>query len=271
MTGFEVGCIHGSPLLLARLRAAVGPDGGVHQFPDASAALLPIIRGEIDATVVAVEAGNAEAALRTIRQLRAAMPTHAIIAWCELRTSPSRLLLDIAHAGVTELVLRDVEDMQHVLARVLASATQRSSARQIDDRLGPLIAAPMRPLFQFALEHAHESLGVSEVAATFGITRRTLRNRLVEHRLLRPRVFLTWCRVLVACALLDERTRSLDSVAGQLDFPSGHGLGMVLRRYLGSGINALRDRQVSAAAECAFRAALAEASLGSLPLGLPAD
>lgn len=271
MNGFEVACIPQSPLLVARLRAAVGKGGGVHQFPDGAAALLPIVRGDIDATVVAVDGANNDHALRTIRQLRDAVPTHAIIAWCELRTSPSRLLLDIAQAGVTELVLRDVEDMQHVLARVLASATQRSTARQIDDRLKELIAVPMRPLFRFALEHAHESLGVDEVSATFGITRRTLRNRMVEHRLPGPRVFLTWCRLLVAGALLDERGRSLDSVAGQLDFPSGHGLGMVFRRYLGSGINALRDRQVSATVECAFRSALDEAALGSLPLESSAD
>ncbi len=233
--------------------------------------MLPMLRGEIDATVVAVDSQQSEVALRTIRQLRAASPTHAVIAWCELRSSPSRLLLDIAQAGVTELVLRDVEDMQHVLPRVLTAAIQRSTARQLDDRFGPLIAAPMRPLFRFALEHAHEPLTVDEVASTFGITRRTLRNRLVEHRLPRPRVFLTWCRLLVAGGMLDERARSLDSVAGQLDFPSGHGLGMVLRRYLGAGITALRDGQVSAAIECAFRTALTEAAVGSLPLESPAD
>ncbi len=271
MIGFEVACIPESPLLLARLRAAVGKGGTVRHFPDSSTALLPILQGAIDATVVAVDGANSDVALRTIRQLRAAVPAHAIIAWCELRTSPSRLLLDIAQAGVTELVLRDVEDMQHVLARLLASATQRSTARQLYDRLGHLIPAQMRPLFRFALEHAHESLGVDEVAATFGITRRTLRNRLVEHRLPRPRMFLTWCRLLVAGALLDERARSLDSVAGQLDFPSGHGLGMVFHRYLGRGINALRSSEVSATVERAFRTALAEAALGSLPLESSAD
>jgi AraC-like DNA-binding protein len=266
MSGFVVACIPESPLLSARLRAAVGAQGKVEQFRDGPSALLPVLRGEIDATVVAIGATDAEAGLRTIRHLRAAAATHAIVAWCEIRQPPSRLLLDIAQAEVTELVLRDVEDMQHVLARVLASAVQRSTAQRLDARLSALIAQPMRPLFRFALEHAHESLSVEEVAATFGVTRRTLRNRLVEHRMPRPRVFLTWCRLLVAGALLDERGRSLDSVAGQLDFPSGHGLGMVLRRYLGSGITALRAGQVSGAIEEAFRAALR-----SLPLEPSAD
>ncbi len=271
MSGFVVACIPESPVLSARLRAAVGAQGKVQQFREASPAIVHVLRGEVDATVVAIGATDTEGSLRTIRQLRAAAPTHAIVAWCELRQPPSRLLLDIAQADVTELILRDVEDMQHVLARVLASAVQRSTARRLDDRLRELIAHPVRPLFRFALEHAHESLSVDEVAATFGVTRRTLRNRMVEHCLPRPRVFLTWCRLLVAGGLLDERGRSLDSVAGQLDFPSGHGLGMVLRRYLGSGITVLRGGTVSVTVEQAFRAALAEAALGSLPLESSAD
>lgn len=281
MNGFEVACIPASPLLVARLHDAVGPTGRIRVCPDSTAALLLIVRGEIDATVVAVDERTATQALTTLRQLRAALPAHAVIAWCDYRRPPSRLLLDIAQTGVTELLLRDVDDAPKPFADVLASAVQRSSARLLEERFSPLIAAPVRPVFHFALEHANEPLSVDAVAAAFGITRRTLRNRLVEHHLPAPRVFLTWCRVLVAGALLDERARSLDAVAGTLDFPSGHGLGMVLRRYLGSGINVLRHGQVSAAVETAFRAALQhtasaararrEATNGSLPLDSSAD
>ncbi len=270
MSGFAVACIPEAPLLHARLRAAVGPKECVRQFRDVSSALLPILQGEIDVTVVAVDGRDPDGALQTIRAIRDAASTHAVIAWCEARPATSRLYLDLAHAGVTELVLRDVDDMQFALARLLASATQRSSARRLEEHFSALIPKSMRPVFRYALERAHESLSVDDVAAAFGVTRRTIRNRLVDHGLPRPRVFLTWCRLLMAGALLDERSRSLDSVAGQLDFPSGHGLGMVLRRYLGRGINALGPGQVSHAIERAFRAALADAP-GSLPLESSTD
>ena len=103
------------------------------------------------------------------------------------------------------------------------------------------------------------------------MTRRTLGNYVVAHQLPRPRVFVTWCRLLVAGVLLDEHARALDSIAGPLDFPSGHGLGMVLRRYLGVGITVLRDGQVSVTAVRAFRAAVADAVRSSLPLESSAD
>jgi AraC-like DNA-binding protein len=271
LSGFEIACLPESPLLLARLRSALGRDGHVRAFDEATAALADIVRQRIDLTVVAIDPMSVEWSLRAIRLLRAALPSHPIVAWCSWRQPASRVLLDIANAGVTELALRDIDDMQHMLSQVLSSARQRSKAGELDARLGPLIADPIRPLFRFALDHAHESLSVDSAAASFGITRRTLRNQLVAHRLPRPRVFLTWCRLLVAGALLDEHGRSLDSIAGQLDFPSGHGLGMVLRRYLGVGITVLRDGQVSATVERAFRAAISEPAPSSLPLESSAD
>lgn len=75
----------------------------------------------------------------------------------------------------------------------------------------------------------------------------------------------------MAGVLLNEHRRSLDSIAGPLDFPSGHGLGMVLRRYLGVGITVLLDGQVFVTAERAFRAAVADAARSSLPLESSAD
>jgi len=281
VTAFGVACIPASPLLLARLRDAVGQPDRVRHFPDAASALPHIISGSIDATVVAVFAGEIDQALNTIRLLRETVPTHAVLAWCELRALSTRQLLDIAQSGVAELVLRDVDDMRHVLARVLTSATQRSVVQRIEAKFSAMVPHALQPLFRYALEHAHEPLTVDGVAATFGVTRRTLRNRLVDHSMPRPRHFLTWCRLLVAAALLDERGRSLDSVAEQLDFSSGAGLGMMLRRYAGSGITSLRDHHVSSVVEAAFRNASSFAApplltasiapLASLPLHSSTD
>ena len=258
MTEFGVACIPVSPTLLARLQDAVSKPGRVLQFPGAAAALPSIVAGEVDATVVAVSANDFEFALCAIRLLLEAVPTHAVLAWCEMRDLSTRQLLDVAQAGVTELVLRDVDDMPFALKHVLSAASQRSLARRIEDRLAPSLPPRLRPLFRYALEHAHESLSVDAVSAVFGVNRRTLHNRLVDRACPAPRVFLTWCRLLIAASLLDERGRSLESVANQLDFPSGHGLGMVFQRYVGRGITTLRQEHVSYATEEAFRAALVQ-------------
>jgi AraC-like DNA-binding protein len=270
----RVACIPGTPLLQARLRDALGGPESVIAFPDTSAALPSILRGEIRCTVVAVDTDGITTALATLRVLQQLVPSHAVVAWCDRRALTTRTLLDIAQAGVAELVLRDVDDIRHVLGRILNAASQRSHSLDIEARLGSQVPNALRPLFRFMLEHAHQAMDVDKVAAAFGITRQTLRNRLVQHRMPLPRTFMTWCRLLVAGSLLQESGHTLDSVAWQLDFNSGHHLGTVLRRYAGAGVTEMRASGVSAAVEAAFRAALAghdtpECELDGEPASMP--
>ena len=69
---------------------------------------------------------------------------------------------------------------------------------------------------------------------------------------------LTWCRVLVASALLEQPGHTLDSIAGQLDFPDGGALGKTLRRYTGFGITELRKRVALPMTITAFRETVRE-------------
>lgn len=256
MGSLKVACIPGTPLLEARLRDAVGGPGGVVTFADTATALPVILRGEVRCTVVAVDAANVAAALSILRVLHQMVPSHAVLAWCDRREVITSQLVEIAQAGVAGVVLRDIEDGRHALGRTLNSAAQRSHALDIEARLGPHIPNAMRPLFRFMLEHVHEPMDVDRIAAAFGITRQTLRNRLVHHRLPLPRTFMTWCRLLVAGSLLQESGHTLDSVAWQLDFSSGHHLGTVLRRYTGAGVIEMRGYGVADGVESAFRGAL---------------
>ncbi len=268
MGKLRVACVPAHPLLLARLRDALGGPEGVQSFPDTSAALPSILRGDIHCTVVAMDGRGFADGLQTIRIVMQATPSHAVVAWCDRATLSTRQLLDVAQAGVAEMVLRDVDDLRHVLERILASATQRSHAHRIEHRFGDRIPMSLRPIFRFGLEQAHASADVDRVAAAFGITRQTLRNRFVQHGLPLPRTFLTWCRLLVAASLLEERGHTLDSVGLQLDFSSGHHLGTVLKRYVGAGVSEMRDSSVVATVDAAFRSALdsaAEGTAHSLP------
>lgn len=260
MGKLRVACIPAHPLLLARLRDALGGPEGVQSFPDTSAALPSILRGDIHCTVVAMDGRGFEHALQTVRIVTQATPSHAVVAWCDRSTLTTRQLLDVAQAGVAEMVLRDVDDLRHVLGRILSSATQRSHAHRIESRHAERIPFPLRPIFRFGLEQAHASTDVDRVAAAFGITRQTLRNRFIQHGLPLPRTFLTWCRLLVAASLLEERGHTLDSVGLQLDFSSGHHLGTVLKRYVGAGVSEMRDSSVVSTVDAAFQAALDGAS-----------
>jgi AraC-like DNA-binding protein len=170
-----------------------------------------------------------------------------------MRSLSSRQLLDIAEFSIADLSFRGITDSRHALAQLLSSALQRAKARQLDSRLSALLPDSIRPIFVMGLERASEPLDVERAAAAFGVTRRTLRNRLVFHGLPRPQTFLVWCRLLVAATLLDERGRTLDSVALQLNFSTGQNLGAALRRYVGATITLLRQGDVGPTVEAEFR------------------
>ena len=263
---------------VVRLRSIAPPNSMVLPFADEVELLQALTRGGIALTVVEAGGSTHDLAVRTLRRVHEDFPQHPLIAWCDLNRIKSHELLDVARSGVQDIVRRDLDELRHAFTRILASATQRAVSVQIAAALADVVPRSLMPVLEYALERANQRLERNAVAAVFGVSRRTLHDRLINNRLPPTREFLTWCRVLVASALLDQRGHTLDSVAGQLDFSDGGVLGHVLRRYTGNGVNKLRDGGVLDAALAAFRASVEsgpamdlEEETDSLPVHSSAD
>ena len=252
MDNLQVACVPASALLTARLRDAVGPAGRVFPFQTADEAIPLMNRSDIHCCVVAVDPDSFDRDVGNIRRIREAFPNHPIVAWCEMRSLSSRQLLDIAAFSIADIAFRGATDSRHAFGQMLSMALQRTSARQLDSRLSALMPEPIRPVFIMALERAGEPIDVERLSAAFGITRQTLRNRLLHYGLPGPQTFLVWTRLLVAGSLLGGRGRTLDSVAMQLNFSSASNLGAALRRYVGANITELRRGEVGPSVEAEF-------------------
>lgn len=274
---FRIGLLADTPAAAPRLREAVRGRALIEPFADAESLLAATARGFIAITVLEVRRTGGAAALTTLRRLHENFPDHPVIAWCDLRSLDTQTLLAVARLGVHELIRQDGDDLPHALAHTIANASQRTVSTRIASELADLVPPRVRPVFEYALEHASECLSREDVAAVFGISRRTLHNRLDESGLPATREFLTWCRVLVASALLEQPGHTLDSIAGQLDFPDGGALGKTLRRYTGYGITELRKRGALPTTLDAFRDAVLviraeqQARETPTPVAAPAD
>ena len=222
-------------------------------FADVAQALGPILRGEVRCTVFAIERRNAASVHAGIRSLNGAVPSHPIIAWYD-RSLSSHDIVETVKAGAFELVIKDSEDSRHEFGPKLESAMQRSHVRAILDRIEPNIPDFLFPVFKFAVERAHQKLDVNKVAAIFGITRQTLRNRLRTHGLPLPGRFINWCKLLVASSLLQESGHTLHTVGLRLEFESGHHLGTIMKRYVGVNVSDLRKFGIYQTVESAFLA-----------------
>ena len=230
----------GSSATLSRLRLIAPESCRIVPYATDVQLLRALNEGRVMLTVVEAGGDSHALALRILRRTSEAYPTHPLVAWCDFRRLSSTQLLEIARAGVQEIVRQDSDEGRLAFARIMAAATQRGSVPLIVGALKGFIPLRFIPLFEFALEHANEHLDRDEVAAVFGVARRTLQDRLMAAELPPPRRLLMWSRLLVAAALLDQPGHILDSVAAQLGFTDGTNLGNIFRRYAGRGANELR-------------------------------
>jgi AraC-like DNA-binding protein len=261
---------------LSRLRSVAPPGSHVIAFQDELVLLSALSAGGIAVTVVEAGGTEHELAVRTLRRVHEAFPEQPLIAWCDIRRITSQELIDVARAGVQDIVRSEFDELRHAFARIMATATQRAVGTRIASTLADIVPSSLRPLLEYALEHADAELDREAVAAVFGVSRRTLHARLIGSGLPSTRVFLSWTRLLVASALLDQPGHTLDSVAGQLDFNDGGSLGKYFRRYIGASVTQVRSGGVLDATTAAFRGAVASSSrrarrVASLPESATTD
>jgi len=266
----RVACFPSENGSLPRLRAALGTLSELLPFADVGALIDGVRTGTVSATVVFVDATTIDVAETALRRIRANFPVHPLIAYYNGRGLTPRNLITVAQSGITELLQSDIDDSRLTFARILNSASRVTYAQTLADLLKNDVPEELHSVFLFSLEHAGRRLEVTELAATVGLSKRTLSWRMAQHGAPSPRVFLTWCRLLVASLLLNDSGRTLDSVADQLNFSGGHSLGAVFFRHMGQGIISLRRLGVLNQALTAFRREISGRSGdgSSLPTGL---
>ena len=250
----RVACFPADRSIVARVRGALGLSVALEPFVDIAKLLTAIRAGAVSETVVVIDVSSFEYALTALRRIHTDFPSHPLIAYSYERGLTDRHVFLIAQTGITDFV--NADDSKLALGRTLESAQRIKHAEILFERLECFVPANAHSVFRYALEHAGESLDVPQLAAALGVNKRTLTWRLKQQRMPSPRLLLTWCRILVASMLLDEPGRTLQSVAGQLDFSDGHNLGMVVVRYLGRGIEALRKQGVMDEAIRKFRSTI---------------
>lgn len=261
----------GSSATLSRLRL-IAPEGcRVVPFANDVRLFEALSQGLIMLTVVEAGGHAHASAIRVLRRTSEAFPHHPLLAWCDFPRLTTGQLLEVARAGVQEIVRQGSDEGRVAFARIMAAATQRGAVPRIVEAVKDVIPLRFMPLLEFGLEHANERLDRDEVAAVFGIARRTLQDRLMAAELPSPRRFLMWCRLLAAAALLEQPGHTLDSVAGQLGFTDGPNLGNRLRQYTGHGSKHLRANGALDSMIFAFKSAILaskrDASVGTALLG----
>jgi AraC-like DNA-binding protein len=162
-----------------------------------------------------------------------------VLAYVSLDRAGGRDLLDVAHAGVSGLIVRGIDDVGVALRAAVAAAQDDATSRRAMTELSGAVAEPARDVVEYCLTHARQGPTVADVARALGMHRKTLCARLGRAGLPSPQAVIGWCRLLHAARLMEDVQRPLEHVALQLNFSSAASLRNMLARYTG-----LRPREV---------------------------
>src|SRR6185295_17460341 len=160
-------------------------------------------------------------------------PRVALVGYCRATHEHSRDIIELAGAGIHEIILRDATDWGSALRDTLVRATQSCGAAQAIEALHDLVPDELRPLVEYCLHFPHLSTSVPRVAAELGVHRKTLVNYTARFGFPSPSIIIAWCRLIIAAHLLESRGDAVERTAMALEYPSATALRNMLRRYAG--------------------------------------
>jgi AraC-like DNA-binding protein len=168
-----------------------------------------------------------------IREFRQRRPRVALVGYCRATHEHSRDIIELAAAGIHEIIFRDLTDWGDALRQTLARATQSCGAAEAVAALRDLVPCELAPLIEYCLFFPQLATSVPRVAAALGVHRKTLVNYTARSSFPAPSIVINWCRLIIAAHLLASRGGGVERVALSLEYPSATALRNTLRRYTG--------------------------------------
>ena len=219
----------------SRLRESVRGRAVVVAVVEIGAFLAHLKSAENAPAVLIVEATDVHGTPTApfVREIIRSLPGTPVVGYCRVQSGHSREIVDLAAAGVHELIFHGVDDAGASLRAVLDSARQACAAREIVSALRHIVSAAGIPLFRYCLDYPDRASSVEAVADALGVHRKTLVNRCAQAGLPAPSAVLSWARLLLAAYFLGNPHRTVEAIAMQLDYPSATALRNMLKRYTG--------------------------------------
>jgi AraC-like DNA-binding protein len=232
--------------------------------------ILPTVRLVHDVTpdIVLWHLGSADdaddACVAALRRFRMYSARTVVVAYCRISAPVAPLLVAAGRVGIDRLLLRGHDDLRAGLRRELEDRGVEAVSREAIARLELPDGEAWQIVAHCLRRAATTVLTVEALADEFGLSRRTLHNRLRTAGLPSPEQVIGWTRLLLAAAMLQVPSGSVASVAARLGFSSESALRGMLVRYTGVTPRELRRADGFARVVSAFRSA----SMGSANNGL---
>ena len=157
-----------------------------------------------------------------IAYIHAVWPTVLIVGYVDFTPQRARDILAAAHAGATEIILGDFDDLDIIANKIVDIGMSSPTVTRVEAAINKVIPLHLREFFLLCVANARHAMSVESVVARTGKSRKTLSNWLAAAQLPPPSRVIGWTRILVAARMLEDTTRSAEKVARELHFMSGY-------------------------------------------------
>ena len=200
-------------------------------FVDLREALELEIQRVIVAVVDMTDATGA-AANGFARSLTERYPGIGVVVYRHMAAQDEAEVCQLGAAGVHDILLEGLTDEGHIARTIILDACRRGAADLVMREMKQVLPERLIPFADAAVRNpAKGSIGA--IAQHMNVHRQTPNFWCKKERYLRPEELLVWCRLLLVAAMLEITSRTLDSIAVDLECTSATSLRNQLRNYTG--------------------------------------
>jgi AraC-like DNA-binding protein len=240
------GCV-AEPLWRRRVESSLRGAAQVRWF-DSFVDLREALETEIQRVVVALvdmQDRTGASAHGFARAVSAAYPGIGLVVYRGSRSASEAELCMLGAAGVHDILLAGVTDEGYIARSIILAACRRGAAELVMLELRNVLPERLVP-FADAIVHNPARGTIAKVAQHLNVHRQTPGTWCRKERHLRPEEFLVWCRLLLVASLLEMTSRTLESIATELEYASATSLRNQLKNYTGMTSTQIRARGLAA-------------------------
>jgi AraC-like DNA-binding protein len=167
-------------------------------------------------------------------------------------------------AGVHDILFEGLTDEGYIARAIVLDACRRGAAELVMQELRKVLPDRLLPFADAAVRNPSKG-SIAKIAQHLNVHRQTPNTWCKKERYLRPEEVLVWCRLLLVAAMLELTSRTLDSIALELEYASATSLRNQLKNYTGMTATEIRASGLRAVVSVfAGRVAQRQAGFGGI-------
>jgi AraC-like DNA-binding protein len=239
------GCV-ASPLRRRKLESSLR-DAAIIRWFASFIDLREALETEIERVIVAVvdtEDPTGASAHGFARALAESNPGIGVVVYRRARAESEADVCMLGAAGVHDILLDGLTDEGFIARTIILDACRRGAADLVMQELRRVLPERLLP-FADAIVRNPAKGSIVKIAQHLNVHRQTPNTWCKKERYLRPEELLVWCRLLLVAAMLELTSRTLDSIAIELDYASATSLRNQLKNYTGMTATQIRASGLS--------------------------